>query len=295
MNVTPATRLHGLRSNHPEWQPWLSVVEHVFAAAADPGWEECVPPSPCRFDDAPLLSHASIVLPIDFLHARLKHLIRTAANSGTAEMATLRAVGKSDLEAVQLFHAALVQNKRKLETIAFECAADPRALQSVGQLIPIPFLHACNRLWASADTEPWTEGYCRLCGAWPALAEVRGIEKARYLRCGRCGQQWQALALHCIFCGTDDHEQLLSLVPQNKSFSTRMIEACKHCSGYLKSLTRLQGADALGVLVDDLASVDLDIAAVDQGYRRPENPGYLLNPTIGSSRDSGKRISPEGR
>jgi hypothetical protein len=33
-------------------------------------------------------------------------------------------------------------------------------------------------------------------------------------------------------------------------------------------------------MVDDLASVDLDIAALEQGYRRPEGAGYLLEITI---------------
>lgn len=296
MSSTTAARLHALSSDHPEWNPWLSVVQHVLAAAADPHWEDCVPPIPRQFDQAaPLLAHASIVLRIDLLRDWLKHLIRTAADSGTPEMATLRAAEKSDVEAVQLFRAALAQNTRKLETIALDCGADPKAFQSVAQLMPIPFLHACNRLWASAYTETWPEGYCPLCGAWPALAEVRGIERARYLRCGRCGQQWQAHALRCLFCNTDDHEQLVSLVPQNKSSPARTIEACKRCAGYLKSFTTLQGGDALGVIIDDLASVDLDIAAVDQGYRRPERPGYLLNPTVGYSKGAGKRILPWSR
>jgi FdhE protein len=133
-------------------------------------------------------------------------------------------------------------------------------------------------------------GYCPLCGAWPAFAEVRGIERLRYLRCGRCGGQWEAHPLRCLFCNMDDHEQLLSLVPQNDASSTRLIEACKHCSGYLKSFTTLQGSDPLAVALDDLASVDLDTAAVEQGYRRPDGPGYPLDTTVSYSRSKTNRI-----
>jgi hypothetical protein len=31
------------------------------------------------------------------------------------------------------------------------------------------------------------------------------------------------------------------------------------------------------VILDDLASVDLDVAALEQGYRRPPGPGYAVD------------------
>jgi len=34
----------------------------------------------------------------------------------------------------------------------------------------------------------WQQGYCPVCGAWPILAELRGVELARYLRCAACGR-----------------------------------------------------------------------------------------------------------
>jgi FdhE protein len=289
MSAATTDRLQNLSSDHPEWDPWLSVVGEVLNAATDRHWEDFVPAIPRQAQSVPLLAQASIVVSIDFLRRWLKQMLRTAAASGTPEMATLQAAEKSDVEAVQLFRAALAQNSRKLERIALDCGADAKAFQSVAELLPIPFLQACGRLWSNAAFESWTEGYCPLCGAWPALAEVRGIERARYLRCGRCGKEWQAHALRCLFCNTDDHEQLVSLVPQNGA-SARAIEGCKRCSGYLKSFTRLQGIDALEVMLDDLASVDLDIAAVEQGYRRPPGPGRVVNPTVGYSKESIRQI-----
>jgi FdhE protein len=294
MSSAAAWRLQGLSTDHPEWDPWLSIVGEVLAATVDPRWEEFVPAAPRRLDHAPLLAQASVIVSIDFLRRWLKQLLRSAAGSGTPEMATLKAAESSEVEAVQLFRAALAQNSRKLERIALDCAVDARAFRGVAELMPVPFLHACRRLWAKADIETWTESYCPICGAWPVLAEARGIEMARYLRCGRCGQEWQAYGLRCPFCDNDDHEQLISLVPQNGS-STRMVESCKRCSGYLKSFTTLQGADALDIMIDDLASVALDIAAVEQGYRRPEGLGYPVNPTIGYSKRVGRRIFPWSR
>ena len=290
MNSAAATRLRDLSSDHPEWNPWLVVVGEVITAAADRQWEAFVPATPRPSDRAPLLAQASIVFSSDFLHQWLKQIIRAAAASGTPEMATLQGAEKTDIEAVQLFRAALAQNSRKLDRIALDCGVDGKAFQSVAGLLPVPFLQACGRLWVNAETESWSEGYCPLCGAWPAFAEVRGIDRARYLRCGRCGKAWQAHALRCPFCNIDDHDLLESLVPQNGG-SARVIEGCKRCSSYLKSFTRLQGVDPLGVMLEDLASVDLDIAAVEQGYHRAENPGYALKPSVGYSKDASRGIS----
>jgi FdhE protein len=73
-----------------------------------------------------------------------------------------------------------------------------------------------------------------------------------------------------------DHKELVSLVPE-KSASNAVIEACKRCLGYVKIFTVLQGSPPIQVMVDDLASVDLDIAALELGYRRPADAGYALD------------------
>jgi FdhE protein len=76
-----------------------------------------------------------------------------------------------------------------------------------------------------------------------------------------------------------DHNELVSLVPE-KSGANSMIEACKRCLGYVKIFTRLQGSSPSKVLLDDLASVDLDIAALEHGYKRPQGTGYSLAVTV---------------
>jgi len=85
--------------------------------------------------------------------------------------------------------------------------------------------------------------------------------------------------LFCPYCGIIDHKELVSLVPE-KSGSNAVIEACKHCLGYVKSFTLLQGRSPAKVLLDDLASVDLDVAAVKQGCKRPQGAGCALTVTV---------------
>lgn len=139
--------------------------------------------------------------------------------------------------------------------------------------MPIPLLHACRRRWADAVPQGWSHGYCPICGAWPGFAEVCGVERSRYLRCVRCGSAWQAHGLSCPYCGTADHEALASLVPEEGA-PKWAIEVCNGCRGYLKAFTTLRAGAPAQVMLDDIASVELDIAAAERGYRRPQGTGY---------------------
>jgi FdhE protein len=75
-----------------------------------------------------------------------------------------------------------------------------------------------------------------------------------------------------------DHEQLASLVPEKGT--SRVVDACKRCLGYFKTFTTLQGSPPAKVILDDLASVDLDVAALEQGYKRPHGTGYSLDVVV---------------
>jgi FdhE protein len=52
------------------------------------------------------------------------------------------------------------------------------------------------------------------------------------------------------------------------------IETCSGCRGYLKVFARLQPTAPEQVLLDDLGSLELDLAAQGRGYQRPSGPAY---------------------
>jgi FdhE protein len=280
------TGLQDLKRQHPEWEPWLAVVQETLREIKNPYWDAVVPRGVTQPDKTPLLAGAILALQQDSVHDLLKSLIRIAARSGTPQMATLARALEAELDVFNLFKAALCQDCDYLKQSAVALGAEPEALQAVTALVPLPFLQACNRHWKLSTAAGWLEGYCPVCGTWPAFAEVRGIERNRYLRCGRCGGEWRAHCLFCAYCGMNDHEGLVSLVPQNGGAS-RVIEACKRCLGYVKAFTTLEGSAPEKVILDDLASVDLDVAAVEQGYKRPQGAGYILDVTI-----TEKRLTP---
>jgi FdhE protein len=269
--LSSSTSVETLKRSRPEWTPWLAVVEEALHEAATDRWDAFVPAAGEAERGTPLLSHTTIVIDESVLRRLLKRLLEVGGRGGMSKVETLAGLADRDLDVVGLFAASLSQDRGRISEIASSAGADAEALQAVADLLSFPFLQACNRLRKKALPKDWSEGYCLVCGAWPALAETRGIERNRYLRCGRCGGEWQAHILRCGYCGTNDHEHFTTLVPE-KAGSTA-IEACTRCHGYVKTFTRLQGCPPASVLLEDLASVELDVAALAQGYKRPAGGG----------------------
>jgi FdhE protein len=290
MTVAPA--LENLGREFPEWKPWLPVVEEVLKEAGGSKWDPFVPSGPPPQQKTPLLSCVNLNFDLSLVRDWIRQLLKTAHGSGTPNMATLAAAQTANLDVESLFKASLRQESERLKEIGLALSVDPDAFRAVADLVPIPFLQACGRQWGLSRSG-WMEGYCHLCGAWPAFAEVRGIERSRHLRCGRCGGDWETHWLCCAYCGTTDHEQLASLVPETKG-TARTVDACKQCLGYVKSFTTLQGTPAGKVMIDDLASVDLDIAALEQGFRRPAGAGYAVELTI-ANQPNARKIFPWSR
>lgn len=129
---------------------------------------------------------------------------------------------------------------------------------------PMPLLHAYRRRWGVPGH--WPRGDCPVCRARAGFAESCGVERSRFLRCVRCGASWRAHALACVDCGNADHASLGLLVVREAAWA---IEVCERCKGYLKSFTVLRPCPPERVLLADLASVELDLAARARGYRRP--------------------------
>ena len=90
----------------------------------------------------------------------------------------------------------------------------------------------------------------------------------RSLVCGRCAGWWTFPRAICAWCGEADPASC-RLRPRRTPGSAR-IDGCETCASYLKTfdLRAPGGADVIP-LVDDVATVSLDLWAHDQGLARP--------------------------
>lgn len=289
MTLGPTSNLEDLGRKHPEWKPWLSVIATVCRETENPKWDTFVPGTIDPPNKVPALAGATVIVDVEEIRSWIQGIIRIAAQSGAPRMTTMKRLTSARFNEAALFRASVCYDIQQIAELANPLDIDADALQAVGAVIAMPFLHACNRRLSPAQAHSWTEGFCPICGGWPAFAEMRGIERSRYSRCGRCAAEWQVHCLSCTYCGNTDHNELISLRPENSS-STWVIDACNRCLGYLKSFTTLQATPAARIILDDLASVEFDVAALEQGYRRPQGTGYSIDVQVVEQRRSNGRF-----
>jgi formate dehydrogenase accessory protein FdhE len=132
---------------------------------------------------------------------------------------------------------------------------------------------------AAARVEPpeshqWAGRACPLCGDHPQCAVI--VEESggwlqgspRYLVCARCGGWWAFPRAVCPSCGEDDSRLITAYVEEDLPWVR--IDSCDVCRGYIKTFD-LREKGALGVIpvVDDVATLTMDVWAHEQGLSRP--------------------------
>lgn len=284
-------RLAGLERQRPEWQAWLGLLREAERAREDEGWHAAIDDTEVRGTnvgssaDIPLL-HGRLL----GVHAgRVRQLVRrlgaVAASGNVTGAAPLGRYRPSADDAMQLLAAAVRQDLAGIRVLASAAEIDPGVLTSIAHLVAFPLLQSCGRLLDGGMPHFWPHGFCPICAAWPILAERRGLDRTRRLRCGRCSGEWQAEWLRCIYCGEREHERLGALMPEERGERLN-VETCASCGGYIKSVATLQKIPAFELLLQDLETVELDLVALDRGYGRPEESGFSLDVRIADP-DSG--------
>lgn len=121
--------------------------------------------------------------------------------------------------------------------------------------------------------DAWQGSSCPLCGAAAqasVIAENSGEfmgGSPRSLVCSRCATWWSFPRAICALCGEDDSRSISGfLVPENP---IARVDCCETCHGYVKTFD-LRKAGAAGVvpLVDDVATLSLDLWAQERGFSR---------------------------
>jgi len=123
-----------------------------------------------------------------------------------------------------------------------------------------------EQLRSELDPETWLKGYCPLCGSLPSLSLLKEEVGKRYLLCSFCGYQWRMDRIFCPFCNNKDQESLHYFYGEGEE--THRIDLCDKCRQYIKTIDyrNLQESDPV---LEDLATLHLDILASQKGYKRP--------------------------
>ena len=139
----------------------------------------------------------------------------------------------------------------------------PASLDQVLVLALRPFLARCAEvLLQKAELSTWPHGHCPFCG-WEADFAVITPTADRRLICGRCHAQWPFPALTCPFCANDDRTLITSFATRDGRYR---VSACDVCRRYLKAYDGRNASRPVMVVVDSIATLPLDAAAMQRGY-----------------------------
>lgn len=108
---------------------------------------------------------------------------------------------------------------------------------------------------------------CPICSSLPCVAVLReaGHGAKRTFLCARCATEWDHLRIVCPNCSEAEFDALA--VYTSETCPDVRIDACDTCRTYIKTIDCTSNGLAVP-LVDDIASVALDLWAMEQGYRR---------------------------
>ena len=120
----------------------------------------------------------------------------------------------------------------------------------------------------SSQPTDWTQNFCFTCGGPPQVAAIRDLPDAlghRSLTCSMCATEWRFRRLTCPHCGETEADKLP--VHTAESIAHVRVDACTTCSRYIKAVDLRKDGGAVP-LVDELAAVELDIWAQEQGLTK---------------------------
>ncbi len=110
---------------------------------------------------------------------------------------------------------------------------------------------------------------CPICKARPQAAVLRpeGDGGKRFLLCSLCLTEWEFRRILCPTCGEENYQKLPRYSAED--IAAVRVEACDTCRFYLKSIDLTVDGHAVP-LVDEVATVTLDLWAQEHGYKKAE-------------------------
>ena len=107
---------------------------------------------------------------------------------------------------------------------------------------------------------------CPGCSGRPVVGVLReqGHGARRSLICARCSIEWDYPRVTCAACGRGEPE-----IYTAEQIPNVRVEVCPECRAYLKTVDLSRNALAVPI-VDEMASIPLDLWAQERGYRKLE-------------------------
>jgi hypothetical protein len=214
----------------------------------------------------PLLSFEAIPLELSDLRLMVRQtadVLRRAGALEDADYQQVQALGRDQglVPAVADWYRATAG--RDATSGPRRTEGDSAMLDQVLTLVMRPFLARCAEvLQQHSGLGAWQHPFCALCGGEPDIAVITPSAE-RHLVCGRCSLQWRFAPLACPFCPNTDRSRITSFATTDGQYR---VYACDVCHRYLKAYDGRRGGRGVMPIVDGVATLPLDAAAMQRGY-----------------------------
>ncbi|MGE0394699.1 MAG: formate dehydrogenase accessory protein FdhE, partial [Vicinamibacterales bacterium] len=251
-------------------------------------------------DGIPALFGEPVPLPQHLLTLALRDFCERLATGRTEQTArAIQAAFDGPLQPSAVISACFGRNQTQVRALAQHAGVAADVLWLIAELAVAPLAHLLQRQLfdgaATAGAAPprpvpprtasagavltdalaaWDRGFCPACGSWPALLEAH--DEGHTLRCSFCALGWTLASYRCVYCGNDG-ESFVTAKP-DPDVPGRRIQFCGECGGYAKVLDLPRPTEFPLVAIEDLASLDLDMLAIERQYRRPALPTIARRP-----------------
>jgi len=177
-----------------------------------------------------------------------------------------------------LAHAGPGGWQRAIEKFWHDEPGSDAAVDDEGPMEPAD----CDRLLAWIFLQPYAEYLadrrepatpggtpftCPLCGANPIVGVLRGLGDGakKSLICMLCAHEWDFRRIYCPACG-EEREPQMAFYSAPEIAHVR-VDVCDTCHTYLKSVDLTKTGLAVPI-VDELATIPLDLWAREHGYKK---------------------------
>jgi len=228
----------------------------------------------------PIFHGEPIPIPEQILQQGLRAFcddLADGAASKKAALAVSETLDTGQLQSKELLLTCLRRDQRRVKQMAMHHALAPDILWLLAELALTPFAYLLYlRTISNSPNDSknindvlnkWDLGFCPICASWPAIVEVSGDH---FLRCSFCATSWQLSSYRCLYCNNDG-QNFITAAPDPEQ-PERRLQMCGECGGYIKVLAVETPSVFPLLAIDDLASMDLDLLAIERKYIRPALP-----------------------
>jgi formate dehydrogenase maturation protein FdhE len=216
----------------------------------------------------PLLRFEAIPLELTDLRLMVRQIADVLRRFGAldeADYQKVQAVGRDMtlVTVVSQWYRSCAERHVAMVGVPTPCPEVDAVLDQVLALAMRPFLSRCAEvLQQRPDLSLWTHSHCPLCGSEPDFAVITPAAE-RHLICGRCALRWKFEPLTCPYCRNSDRSLITSFATTDGQYR---VYACDVCHRYLKAYDGRRATRPVMPVVDGVATLPLDAAAIQRGY-----------------------------